>query len=63
MMGQVVYSRSQPIATDTNALARKLKEATRIPVVVRIGEGRYSAKVWGCDLSARYVEINAEYMT
>jgi glutamate N-acetyltransferase/amino-acid N-acetyltransferase len=63
MMGQVVFSRSEAIAADLGALARKLKEATRVPVDVRIGEGRYGAKVWGCDLSARYVEINAEYMT
>jgi glutamate N-acetyltransferase/amino-acid N-acetyltransferase len=63
MMGQVVFSRSEPIGTDLGALARKLREAPRIPVDVRIGEGRHSAKAWGCDLSARYVEINAEYMT
>jgi glutamate N-acetyltransferase/amino-acid N-acetyltransferase len=63
MMGQPVFSRSQPIATDLAGLSRKLREATRIPVDVRIGEGSRSAKVWGCDLSARYVEINAEYMT
>ena len=63
MIGQPVFSRSQPIATDLAGLSRKLREATRIPVDVRIGEGSRSAKVWGCDLSARYVEINAEYMT
>lgn len=63
MMGEVVFSRSQPVTTDLGELARKLREATRISVDVRIGEGRYAAKVWGCDLSARYIEINAEYMT
>ena len=63
MMGQVVFSRSELIGTDAGALSRKLRDSTRIPVDVRIGEGRYGAKVWGCDLSARYVEINAEYMT
>jgi N-acetylglutamate synthase/N-acetylornithine aminotransferase len=30
---------------------------------VTLGEGRHIAKVWGCDLSRRYVDINAEYMT
>jgi glutamate N-acetyltransferase/amino-acid N-acetyltransferase len=63
IMGQVVFSRGEAIATDLSALSRKLREATRVPVDVRIGHGRYAAKVWGCDLSARYVEINAEYMT
>lgn len=63
MMGQVVFSRAEPIDTDLEALARSLRQATRVPIDVRIGEGRHGARVWGCDLSARYVEINAEYMT
>jgi len=63
MMGEVVFSRSQPVGADLGQLARKLREATRVSVDVRIGEGRHAATVWGCDLSARYVEINAEYMT
>jgi glutamate N-acetyltransferase / amino-acid N-acetyltransferase len=63
MMGQVVFSRAEPIATDLDALARSLRGATRVPIDVLIGEGRHAARVWGCDLSARYVEINAEYMT
>jgi glutamate N-acetyltransferase/amino-acid N-acetyltransferase len=63
MMGQVVFSRAQPIAIDLEALSRELKAATRVSIGVRIGEGRYAATVWGCDLSRRYVDINAEYMT
>ena len=45
------------------ALAKGLKAARRVPIDVRIGEGRHTATVWGCDLSHRYVDINAEYMT
>jgi glutamate N-acetyltransferase/amino-acid N-acetyltransferase len=63
MMGEVVFSRAEPIPTDLDALARRMREATRVTIDVRIGQGRHSAKVWGCDLSARYVEINAEYTT
>ncbi len=63
MMGQVVFSRAQPIAIDLVALARELKSSTRVSIDVRIGEGRHAATVWGCDLSHRYVDINAEYMT
>ena len=63
MMGQVVFSRAQPIAIDLDALARELKASSRVSIVVRIGEGRHAATVWGCDLSRRYVDINAEYMT
>jgi glutamate N-acetyltransferase / amino-acid N-acetyltransferase len=63
MMGRVVFSRAQPIAIDLEGLARELKAASRVSIAVRIDEGRYAATVWGCDLSHRYVDINAEYMT
>jgi glutamate N-acetyltransferase/amino-acid N-acetyltransferase len=63
MMGQVLFRRAEPVATDLDALARSIQSAARVSIDVVIGEGRYAAKVWGCDLSPRYVEINAEYMT
>jgi glutamate N-acetyltransferase / amino-acid N-acetyltransferase len=63
MMGKVVFSRAEPIAIDLDALSRELKSSSRVSIEVRIGEGRHSATVWGCDLSRRYVDINAEYMT
>ena len=63
MMGQLVYSRGEAIPLDLPALSKGLKAARRVPVDVRIGEGRHAATVWGCDLSHRYVDINAEYMT
>jgi glutamate N-acetyltransferase / amino-acid N-acetyltransferase len=63
MMGQQVFCRAKPTAWDSDALARTLRASTRVTIDVRIGEGRHTAKVWGCDLSARYVEINADYTT
>jgi glutamate N-acetyltransferase/amino-acid N-acetyltransferase len=63
MMGQTLFSRAEPVATDLEALARSLKGSSRVSIDVRIGEGRHRATVWGCDLSHRYVDINAEYMT
>ena len=63
MMERVVFSRAQPITIDLEGLARELKAASRVSIAVRIGEGRYAATVWGCDLSRRYVDINADYMT
>ena len=32
-------------------------------VRIRLGMGDHSETVWGCDLSAEYVRINAEYTT
>ena len=63
MMGHVVFSRAQAIALDLPALSRSIKESARVSIDVTIGAGRHAATVWGCDLSHRYVDINAEYMT
>jgi glutamate N-acetyltransferase/amino-acid N-acetyltransferase len=63
MMGKAMFSRGQAIPIDLAALAHELKSSSRISIEVRIGEGRHTAKVWGCDLSRRYVDINADYMT
>jgi len=63
MMGQVVFDRGNDIPIDIAGLGARIKSATRVGIDVRIGEGRHAATVWGCDLSHRYVEINADYTT
>jgi glutamate N-acetyltransferase/amino-acid N-acetyltransferase len=63
IMDQVVFDRGQDIPLDLAGLAARIRSATRVGVDVRIGEGRHAATVWGCDLSHRYVEINADYTT
>jgi glutamate N-acetyltransferase/amino-acid N-acetyltransferase len=63
MMGQVLFCRAQPVATQLAVLARSIKESSRVTIDVRIGRGAHAATVWGCDLSRGYVDINAEYMT
>ncbi|HXX69495.1 MAG TPA: bifunctional glutamate N-acetyltransferase/amino-acid acetyltransferase ArgJ [Polyangiaceae bacterium] len=63
MMGHVVYEQGRAIPLDLLALGRKIKDSTRVAIDVRIGQGRYAATVWGCDLSRRYVDINADYTT
>jgi glutamate N-acetyltransferase / amino-acid N-acetyltransferase len=34
-----------------------------VPIEVALGTGDAAATVWGCDLSAEYVHINADYTT
>jgi glutamate N-acetyltransferase/amino-acid N-acetyltransferase len=63
MMGQTVYQRSSAIALELASLSRSIKQSSRVAIEARIGEGRHSATVWGCDLSHRYVDINADYTT
>jgi glutamate N-acetyltransferase/amino-acid N-acetyltransferase len=63
MMGQVVFDRARAIPLDLAGLAARIRQSNRVGIDVRIGEGRHAATVWGCDLSHRYVEINADYTT
>jgi glutamate N-acetyltransferase/amino-acid N-acetyltransferase len=63
MMGQPVFDRGRAIPLDLAGLAARIRTSTRVSVEVRIGDGRFAATVWGCDLSHRYVEINADYTT
>ena len=34
-----------------------------IPILLSVGSGSGVAKTWGCDMSAQYVRINADYTT
>ncbi|MGA2449139.1 MAG: bifunctional glutamate N-acetyltransferase/amino-acid acetyltransferase ArgJ [Polyangiaceae bacterium] len=63
VMGDVVFHRCETVTANLDALAQRIKSSTRVPISVRIGDGHYSAKVWGCDLGPGYVEINSAYMT
>ena len=42
---------------------RRVFEQERIVIEVDLGVGDATAKAWGCDLSAEYVHINADYTT
>ncbi|XP_062216016.1 arginine biosynthesis bifunctional protein ArgJ, chloroplastic [Phragmites australis] len=57
----------QPLPFDRSAASKYLKDAGDIHGTVNIdisvGSGVGNGKAWGCDLSYKYVEINAEYTT
>jgi len=42
---------------------RRAFQQPEIEIVASLGLGPGSAEAWGCDLSAEYVRINAEYTT
>jgi glutamate N-acetyltransferase/amino-acid N-acetyltransferase len=63
VMGRVLFDGGRPVDVDLPTLSKSLAESSRVAIDVRIGEPRYAATVWGCDLSRRYVEINADYTT
>ncbi len=52
---------SNGIPTGENACEELKKDEVRIEI--NLGAGRAAASVWTCDLSKKYVEINADYHT
>ena len=52
----------KPLAYDAAAVSAAMR-AEEVVFAVNLGVGQGSGEAWGCDLSAEYVSINAEYTT
>jgi glutamate N-acetyltransferase / amino-acid N-acetyltransferase len=48
---------------DVLSQLREIMARQKVVIHVSLAMGEYSATVWGCDLSERYVEINSKYST
>jgi len=57
-----VFAHGAPCRWDAAAV-RAIFERPRVQVAVDLGVGDATARAWGCDLSAEYVHINADYTT
>jgi glutamate N-acetyltransferase/amino-acid N-acetyltransferase len=53
----------EPLSFDVVEVGQWLAKHDEVNVMVDLGVGRGQATVWTCDLSYKYVEINAEYHT
>ena len=60
IQGTTVFERGAPKAFDRAQVRQLLKQDT-VHVRIELNSGDYDATAWGCDLSKKYVEINAEY--
>ena len=45
------------------AAAKELMKGKNLRIEFDVGEGRFNATAWGCDLTEKYVEINGKYTT
>ena len=57
-----VFAKGTPCRWDASAV-RTVFERPSITIEVDLGVGDATARAWGCDLSAEYVRINADYTT
>lgn len=62
IQGIKVMEQGMPVLFDREDARQQLKRDT-IQIAIELNSGKASAKAWGCDLSRKYVEINAEYST
>jgi glutamate N-acetyltransferase/amino-acid N-acetyltransferase len=60
--GTRVFEHQRPTEFDELALSEAMKADT-VTIDVDLGAGNGAATGWGCDLSAEYVSINADYHT
>lgn len=60
--GTRVFENQQPTTFDPDALSHAMKADT-VVIACDLGAGDGVAVGWGCDLSAEYVSINADYHT
>ena len=62
MQGEELFARGQVTAGAVERVAPRL-QAERVLIEVNLGVGEAGASALGCDLSADYVRINADYST
>ena len=60
--GSTVFDRGAPTGADLGAVSAALREP-RVEIDIELGAGDGRGHAWGCDLTAGYVRINAEYTT
>jgi len=60
--GLTVFTRGAGVEVDLEAVRRAFAQP-EIEIAAELGLGEGSAEAWGCDLSAEYVHINADYTT
>lgn len=60
LQDELVLYHSTPVTFDSVFLSEKLKEQ-KINIVADLNSGTGTGQAWGCDLTYKYVEINALY--
>jgi glutamate N-acetyltransferase/amino-acid N-acetyltransferase len=62
IQGARIFESGKPAIFDRATVKGLLKQDT-VRICIDLHSGEHEATAWGCDLSKRYVDINAEYST
>jgi len=58
-----LVAQGEPVDFEAATVAQWLSQSDEVKLEANLGVGQAEATVWTCDLSYKYVEINAEYHT
>ncbi|MBQ2840308.1 MAG: bifunctional glutamate N-acetyltransferase/amino-acid acetyltransferase ArgJ [Oscillospiraceae bacterium] len=61
--GEIAVCRNGAGVEFSEEKAKEILLENEIEIIVSIGDGKYSATAWGCDLTYDYVKINGDYRT
>ena len=61
--GHAVCRGGEPADFDEDAVSRSIRENRDCALMLDFGSGPGSCRFWGCDLTAEYVRLNADYTT
>ncbi|MDO4806661.1 MAG: bifunctional glutamate N-acetyltransferase/amino-acid acetyltransferase ArgJ [Coriobacteriales bacterium] len=62
LLGVPVLRKGLPLPMDEEDMLRRF-EGPEVPIVISLGVGNATARVWTCDLSHEYIVINGDYRT
>lgn len=62
LLGVPVLRAGMPVPMDEDDMLRRF-EAPEVSIVIDLGQGSASTRIWTCDLTHEYVTINGDYRT
>ncbi len=62
-LGVPVLRAGLPVPMDEDDMLKRFEENDEVTIVVSLGKGESSSRIWTCDLSHEYVTINGDYRT
>lgn len=63
MNGMNLYEAGRPLPFDAAAASKSLRDNRQVSIVLTLTHGTANVRIWTCDLTKEYVELNADYTT
>ncbi|TWU10508.1 bifunctional glutamate N-acetyltransferase/amino-acid acetyltransferase ArgJ [Allorhodopirellula heiligendammensis] len=61
--GHCVFRDGRPLAFDATDMSGRMKQASEVKLLLRVGDGSGASKYWSSDLTEDYVRFNSLYTT